>query len=282
MWFAERIASVSPVMASQHKMLQKIVSEITLRFLSTVYSGFFMEGREVEILKPGQKADIIVDIDEEAERIDVRQSMIYDVVDRDVTFAQTSQPITERHVDSKVHLTVLRREQTRTARYGCEVRIREILRDYEIASRERVGAIVAILMGKPFECNLRMHYRLTPSLDSGLEYYVGVTRMSISDISLGGARFLLPDQLNYTVGAVINGRLVIDGIRHTCQGRVLRVWEQQHSQSSRRSDALWFMSVQFSPMKKETERQLSRKIREIERLLRQRELDLRVDREKND
>ncbi|MDD5475701.1 MAG: PilZ domain-containing protein [Syntrophales bacterium] len=228
-------------------------------------------------LRPGQQADVVVKVDETAEIIDVRQTLLYDVVGDRIVFAQTSRPLSERHLGSKLLITVIERGQQKPVRYGFSARVVDILKDYQLASMESVEAIEADLEGAPAEFNLRMHFRVTPTLDSGLYLSLEGEKVSIMDISLGGARILLQDQYDYNPGALIKASLTIDGTNHNLEVRVLRIWQEVSAVSSRRSDARWFMTVKFNHMEKETERRLSAKVMKIERILRQRELDPRSD-----
>ncbi len=233
------------------------------------------------VLRPGQQADLVVDVDENAESIDVRQSLIYDIVGEEVTLAQTARPLSRHDVRKKVVITILSRRDDRPVRYAVPARVSELLNDYRLASNKSVVAVTMDIVGDYYEYNLRMHYRIRPDLNSGLEMMVQGSQVSIFDISIGGAKVLANDNFSWNSGTITGGTLKIDGKRHEIRIRVLRTWEQSASRSSRRSDSLFFATMRFLSMNREAERHLAQKVREIERIQRQQELDLRTERDRD-
>lgn len=230
---------------------------------------------EHPVLRPGQQTDVVVEVNESNESIDVRQSIIYDILGQQVTVAQTTRPVAHHDVQRKVIITVLSRKEDRPVRWAVPARVAEVLRDYRLASDKSVGAVNLDIVGKHYEYNLRMHYRVRPALDSGLDLIIGGTRQSVLDISIGGAKILLDEGVTFTPGSIMEGKVRIDGRDHDVRMRALRRWEQSPSPSARRSDYLVFGTLQFVALAKDTERHLSQKIREVERILRQQELDMK-------
>ena len=230
--------------------------------------GFFMNDEHV--LKPGEETRIVVDLDETLEYVDARASRVYDVEGDRVTIAQTDPPLDGNDVDLRVLLTkVLRGGEIEEKRYGSEGRITEIIDDYKLTAGESVCAVVVKVTGKPEECNLRMHFRIKPSLESGVRFFIEGIRVGLYDISLGGVRLIVPEKLVVPPGTLVNGCLQIDGDDYRCKLMVLR--SGNHALSSRR-----YMALRFHSMRQATEDRLFRKIREMERQIRQKEMELNV------
>jgi len=234
------------------------------------------------VLRPGQQTDMVIGVDEAKESIDVRQSIVYDVVDEVVTVAQPTPPLARYDIQKDILVTVLSRRGDTPVRHAIPVRVKELLRDYRLASDKTVGAVNLEIIGEPYEFNLRMHYRVRPFLDSGLDLVIAGAKVSIIDISIGGAKILLDGEVQLNPGSIVGGKLIIDGNEHEIRCRVLRRWDRSVLSSGRSFDYLVFATVRFIAVGKETERRLSQKIREIERILRQRELDLKAERDRKD
>lgn len=232
------------------------------------------------VLRPGQQTDVVMDVDESTESIDVRQSLIYDVVGEEVTLSQTARPLSRHDFQKKVLITVLSRRDDRPVRYAVPVRVSDLLNDYRLASNKSVIAVTMDIAGDHFEYNLRMHYRIRPDLNSGLEMMVQGNQVSIFDISIGGAKVLANDNFSLNPGTIAGATLKIDGKRYELRIQVLRTWKQSAPGSSRRSDSLFFAMVRFLSVNREAERHLAQKVREIERIQRQQELDLRTERDR--
>ena len=118
--------------------------------------------------------------------------------------------------------------------------------------------------------NLRMFYRLEPPSNCGIDIYVNGNRVNVTDISIGGASFshnkVFPFKTNE------NAKIILVIGERACQveAKVVRVWEPENE---RLKTSLEFVSVQFVDMDGIIKNELGRKIRDVERELRYREVE---------
>ncbi len=222
-------------------------------------------------LRPGSKADIVINIDYKKERIDVRRSLIYDLIEENITLAQTTPPVTAHYVDTNVVVTYLLREDNEHVRYGIEGTISEIIRDYRLTSLEKVSAFIVKRKGSPVRFNIRMHFRVRPGLNSDLSLSIGGEKMTITDISIGGVKVTHRKNLDLQTRKSTRGILTIDGEEFPIEVMVLRTWR---TTASKRTDSIEYIAMQFMNLRVALENQLAKKIREIERENRLRELGL--------
>ncbi len=216
-------------------------------------------------IKPGMHIAITVDMDPLRETIDIKNSIVHDIVDRKIVAAQTDPPLLKSYLNRTIYITYLEKEAGKPVRYGFPAKVLEFIKDYRLTSSEMTQAIVLIQEAETEQYNLRMFYRLEPPSNSGLDIYIGGEKVSIIDISIGGANFShsrsRPLQTNETVKIVLG----IDGTETKIDARVLRVREPE---SDRLKKSLELVSVYFLNMPGSTKNALSRKIRDIERAMR--------------
>lgn len=216
-------------------------------------------------IKPGMHIAITVDMDPLRETIDIKNSIVHDIVDRKIVAAQTDPPLLKSYLNRTIYITYLEKEAGKPVRYGFPAKVLEFIKDYRLTSSEMTQAIVLIQEAETEQYNLRMFYRLEPPSNSGLDIYIGGEKVSIIDISIGGANFSHsrsgPLQTNETVKIVLG----IDGTETKIDARVLRVREPE---SDRLKKSLELVSVYFLNMPGSTKNALSRKIRDIERAMR--------------
>lgn len=216
-------------------------------------------------IKPGMHIAITVDMDPLRETIDIKNSIVHDIVDRKIVAAQTDPPLLKSYLNRTIYITYLEKEAGKPVRYGFPAKVLEFIKDYRLTSSEMTQAIVLIQEAETEQYNLRMFYRLEPPSNSGLDIYVGGEKVSIIDISIGGANFSHsrsgPLQTNETVKIVLG----IDGKETKIDAQVLRVREPE---SDRLKKSLELVSVYFLNMPGSTKNALSRKIRDIERAMR--------------
>jgi len=220
-------------------------------------------------IRPGLNINIIVSIDHMREIVDVKNSMVHDVKGQQMIVAQTDPPISRMKLGKEMFITFLEKEQGSSARYGFIAKIVDIIKDYELKSSKKVQAIIMKRLGEAEQYNLRMFYRLEPPSDCGIEISMEGKKVNLLDISIGGAKFshekIHPFKPNETVKMTID----VAGKRQDVEAMVLRVWEPE-SEKIRKSIAL--ASVQFLDLEAQLKNALARKIRDIERDMRYKEV----------
>ncbi|MBN2255606.1 MAG: hypothetical protein JW736_07855 [Deltaproteobacteria bacterium] len=226
---------------------------------------------EFSQLRPGAKADVVIAVDYIKEKIDVRRSLIYDVIDDNIILSQTSPPVSSHYVGTRVVVTYLVRKDNEYIRYGYEGTVAEIIRNYRLTSSEKVSAFVVRIKGYPARFNVRMHFRVRPGSASGLTLTISGEKMAIIDISIGGAKVTHRMNMNIETKTRVRGILCIDSDEYTVEALVLRKWRQEQS---KRRQGIEYLAIRFMYLSSAVENHLAKKIREIERENRSKELGL--------
>jgi hypothetical protein len=221
-------------------------------------------------IKAGTTVNIIVNIDYRKEIVETRNSIVHDVTDNKIIIAQTDPPISRTKTNKEVYATYLEREGGKPARYGFPAKIVGFMKDYELASQEKTQAVVLLREGLREPYNLRMFYRLEPPSHCGIDIFVNGIKVSILDISIGGASFshnrIYPFKVNEEAKII----LVIGERASQIEAKVVRTWEPENEKAKK---SLEFVSIQFLDMKGHIKNELGRKIRDVERDLRHKEID---------
>jgi hypothetical protein len=216
-------------------------------------------------IKPGQSVTIVVSEDVMTGRIDVRNSTTYDVLSGEVILAQTDPPIRQSYLNKTVVVTYLIKEKGGSNRFGFHAKITKFIKDYELSSRQTQPALVIIPEGIETPYNLRMYYRIEPPDDSGFGMVIDGQKVNLLDISIGGARFSHNRIHVFRLRQTLKITLNIDGEEFEVMARALRIWEESERN-------LEFVSVQFLDLDKKLVDLLGRKIIDVERRLRFREV----------
>lgn len=219
-------------------------------------------------VRPGLSTKIVTDIDEAKERIVVKGSTVYDVQEPSIILAQTDPPILKSMLHKELTVTYLVREKDDTVRHGFSAELVEFI-DYRLNSGQQVKALVVKKTGPEKLCNIRMSYRVNPTGHSAITMSVLANTVNIIDISLGGVKITYGTSLVLKSDDIVQVGLEIDGRTYTSEARILRTWQGDHEGA--RHD-LWFATAEFANMKRTVEYALSRKILDIERESRQREV----------
>lgn len=222
-------------------------------------------------LRPGSKADVVIEVDYKKEKIDVRRSLAYDVIEENVILSQTNPPVTSHYISTKVVVTYLIREDNEYVRYGFEGTVSRIIRDYQLTSSEKVSAFMVEKKSDPVQFNVRMHFRVRPGINSGISLSIAGEKMNIVDISIGGAKVTHRNKFTIETKTRIRIILTIDGEEFPVEAMILRNWQ---TAATKRTDAIEYIAMQFMNVNVGVENQLAKKIREIERENRLKELGL--------
>jgi hypothetical protein len=212
--------------------------------------------------RPGSTSDVIIDVDFSQERIDVRRAFIYDVIGKRVILSQTSPPLSSRHMGSRVAVTYLIKKGDDAARYGFYGQIVEFISEYELSSSDTVPAFVVNQKTDIEEFNVRMHFRIKPGIDSGIELSMLGSTVNILDISIGGAKISFSKNPGIEPMKTVEGKISIDGQTFACQAKALRVWD---TPGPHKGENLKYAAMQFFNMDKKLDNFLGQKIGQIER-----------------
>ena len=223
-------------------------------------------------IRPGLTVNIIINIDYRKEIVDTKNSIVHDTTGKKVIIAQTDPPISRTNINKEIFVTFLEKEQGKPVRYGFPARIVDFLKDFELASQQKVQAVVLLREGRLEPYNLRMFYRLEPPGNCGIDIFVNGNKVNILDVSIGGASFSHNKVYPFRVNDEVKIILVVGERAYQTESRVVRVWEPENERVKR---SLEFVSIQFLDMDGHTKNELGRKIRDVERALRYKEIERR-------
>ena len=214
-------------------------------------------------IRPGATVKLVVEVDPQTERINARNSTVYDVDGERLVLAQTEPPIGDSMLGKEITVTYLAREKNGPVRYGFPAVITGLIDDYTLMSTREVRAVAVRKRTGPVPYNIRMYYRVEPTARSGLDMSIHAKKVNILDISLGGVRFTYDsDGLELHPNSVVEVRFDLGGIICRIDSIILRTWEGE-DEGFRQN--LSFAAAEFLGVTGVFEQELSRKIREIER-----------------
>jgi hypothetical protein len=220
-------------------------------------------------IRPGLNINIIVNIDHMRETVDVGNSIIHEMAGDRMIVAQTDPPISRTHLGKELFVTFLDRSGGQARRFGFPAIVIEFIKDFELSSSLKVQALVLRKAGAFEEDNLRMFYRLEPPTDCGIRITVEGKGVNLIDISIGGAKFSHEKVFPFEIGEAVKLSLYVDDVPYPVEAKVLRVWEPENERI-RKTVAL--ASVQFTDMEAHLKNVLARKIRDVEREMRYKEV----------
>ncbi|MFH1081610.1 MAG: hypothetical protein V1766_15350 [Pseudomonadota bacterium] len=198
------------------------------------------------------------------DNIRIMRSVIYDALDRKLVLSQAQPTVLASSLKKEIIVTYLTREQGKTARFGFSAIIVDFMDHYELASKERVPAIVIERTGAQERFNIRLNFRLKVPFRSSLMLTMGNEALNLIDISVGGGKFSCTNAVSLIPHSRIKLTVSFDGQRHNLEAEVLRVWspENQHTHND-----LQFATVKFLHAGNEVEYFLGKEIFRIERQL---------------
>ena len=220
------------------------------------------ESEKLKEINPGMSVNIVANVDVDKEIMEVRNAIVYDVEGSTIVLSQTNPPFTRFHIDREITVTYIVRDKNGLNRIGFSGKLVRIINDYQLSSSNAVQAISVLRRGALRLYDLRMHYRVSPKLDSNIWIRVGNERVRPIDISMGGARFCHSKSHTIESRTMINLVLEIESEKFNLEAKAVSVWYP--SEAGRRSD-LEYVSVQFMKMERTCSHSLSGKILAIQR-----------------
>jgi len=214
------------------------------------------------IIKPGSIITVVVDSNLNTEATDLRNSIVYDLIEKKIIIAQTDPPILKSQNKKMITIISLTRERGGIVRYGFSAKILDFIKDYRLSSSQTVPAIMVIPKTNPQPFNLRACYRINPPSRSGLEMFHSSYPLNLLDISITGAAFSHNYDFRFKTGMMVKLFLKIDGKEYEVEATVKRISSSEDQHEYR---GLKFVSVEFSKMLFEGKRALAKKIIDIQR-----------------
>lgn len=221
-------------------------------------------------ISQGSNVDIVVDIDWSEETIDVRGATVYDLDDQRIILSQTSPPIEKNNIGKKFKVAYLVKGKDGPARYCITGKLAEIVSDYKLPGSDETAEALIIREPGHELFNLRLHYRLEPPTDCGIALFLNEEKVNIIDISIGGAKFTHRKDHPAKQKEILKLILQVNEQKIDVEAQVLGVFPVRGRMAKR----LEAVAVQFLNLDKKMKELLYRKIRDIEREMRYRELYL--------
>ena len=215
-------------------------------------------------IRPGLGVEFIYYTDYAKDNIRIMRSVIYDVLDRKLILSQAQPTVLASSLKREIVVTYLTRKQGQTARFGFSAIIVDFMNHYELASKERVPAIVIERRGAPERFNLRLYFRLKVPSGSGLTLSMGNQHLNLIDISVGGGKFSCTSAVSLVPRSRIKLTVDFDRQRRDLEAEVLRVWSPENQRIHKE---LQFATVKFLHAGNEVEHFLGKEIFRIERQL---------------
>ncbi|MBS1238596.1 MAG: putative cytosolic protein [Deltaproteobacteria bacterium] len=215
-------------------------------------------------IKPGQTVNVIIKIDYQKEIVEIKDSVVLDVIDNKTIIAQTKPHISKENLNKEVYVTYLEKKDGKPVRYGFPATIIEFIKDSKPASKNKTQAIVLLRKGPWEQYNLRMFYRHEPPRNCGIDIFVCGNRVSILDISIDGVSFSHNNVPPIKVNEEIKTILVIGDKATQVKAKVVRVGQAENEMVKKK---IKFISTRFLDIDGQTKKELGKKIWDIERVL---------------
>lgn len=215
-------------------------------------------------IMPGQTVNVIIKIDYQKEIVEIKDSVVLDVIDNKTIIAQTKPHISRENLNKEVYVTYLGRKDGKPVRYGFPAMIIEFIKDFKPASKNKTQAIALLRKGPWEQYNLRMFYRHEPPRNCGIDIFVCGNKVSILDISIDGVSFSHNNVPSVKVNDEIKTILVIGDKATQVKAKVVRVWRPENKMLKKN---IKFVSTRFLDIDGQTKKELGKKIWDIERAL---------------
>jgi c-di-GMP-binding flagellar brake protein YcgR len=149
-------------------------------------------------------------------------------------------------------------------RFGFPAQLIGLMSDYTMSAGHTVEALLAKKTGDAEPTDFRMYFRVKPPSNTDLCLFMEDHKVSLLDISIGGAKFIFPKRHFFRPGGVIQVKLLIGLNSFNVEALVRNVHEADIDANNKN---LQYVSVRFHYTDKDTETSLGKAIMEIERSL---------------
>jgi len=216
-----------------------------------------------QFLKPGNKIDIIFENEILQKDAHYLKAVIYDYEGTRLIISQTSPALNKNFIDRKILITFLVNNNGRLVRFGFSAVLVDLIKDYEIASKKKVEALIMRQKEEAGPLDFRMFFRVKPPRGSDLSLFYKEEKFNLLDISLGGAKFTHDKKQLFRPDDSIKLTLVIGGTTFDLDTKARDVWDPSETGFS--DNKLQYVSVEFININRQMETLLGRAILTIER-----------------
>lgn len=215
-------------------------------------------------LKAGMPLDIVFENEINQPNAHYLKAVVYDYDNDLITISQTSPALNRRFLDRKVLVTFLVRIENRILRFGFAGLLTDLISDYAMSSEKTTEALLIKKLHRPEPTDFRMYFRVSPPSGTDLSLFLEEKKVSLMDISLGGAKFMYPKSHIFQPGETIKFKLLIADSVFNVDASVRNVREPALNTADRNVQQV---SVEFHHDDKNMETSLGKAIMGIERSL---------------
>ncbi len=192
------------------------------------------------------------------------KAVVYDCDQDVITISQTSPALGQRFINRRIIITFLVTIENRILRFGIAGLLKRIVDNYTMSSGNAVEALLIHLLAEPEPTDFRMYFRVKPPSDANLSLFLKEQKVSLLDISIGGAKFTCPRNHLLKPGERIKLKLIIREESFDVDADIRNIQQPYTGITSRN---LQYVSVQFRHDNSKMETLLGRAIIDIERNL---------------
>lgn len=222
------------------------------------------------IIRPGSTLIVVLESNPAGESIDLRPSTVFAVFEKKIIISQTDPPISRYPRKKIITLSTLSRERSGPVRNAFSAKILEYFDEYRLATGAKVPALLITPTSTSRPFNLRAGYRISPPFNSGLELTLSWYPLNLLNISIGGLAFSHRYDFRFIIGMTIKLNLNIDGRDHGIEATIKRI---SYPGEQHQNQGLEFVSLEFSKLNAATRQSIGRKILDLQRDLRAKELN---------
>ncbi len=192
------------------------------------------------------------------------KAVIYDCDKKIVIMSQTSPPLSPLFSGRRALMTFLVLRKDRLLRFGFYAELMDIIHNYEISSGNMVDAWRCRKTDELESTDFRMYFRVQPPSNADVCLFIEEQKVSLLDISIGGAKFTYPRRYCFQERDKVKFKLVIGREIFNVDAVVRHVREADEKATNRN---IQFVSVEFRYHDKSFEAALGKAIMNIQRSL---------------
>ena len=215
-------------------------------------------------IKAGTPLDIVFENEINKPNAHYLKAVVYDCHNDRIIISQTSPALNKHFLNRKVLVTFLLRIENRILRFGFAGLLSDLISDYAMSSEKTTEALLIKKLHPPEPTDFRLYFRVTPPSGTDLSLYLEEKKVSLLDISLGGAKFMYPKSHIFQPGETVKFKLLIAETVFNVDAVVRNV---RVPFSSKTPGSVQHVSVEFDHNDKGMESSLGRAIMDIERSL---------------
>ncbi|MEI6154086.1 MAG: PilZ domain-containing protein [Deltaproteobacteria bacterium] len=215
-------------------------------------------------LKIGTRINIVFENEINKSNAHYMKALVYDYEGSNITISQTSPALSRVFLNRRILVTFLGNADMRVLRFGFSAQLIDLITNYQIASTNKVEALILKQFGKPEPVDFRMHFRVKPTSQSDINLYFKEAKVNIIDISLMGAKFTYPKSYSFRSGDTLAFKLIIASTIFNLKGRVRSILLPNNISAS---NNIQFVGVEFEHDDRELDAILGKAILGIQRQL---------------